>query len=1404
MWNIIKSLFRYALKHKVWLITLTMLTFLSTAIFSSLMMLSENLSKSYDKLVVEGNLHDGSIHELYSTTVEDEPTLTGDAAKEENKRRFLKELDDTIGEENYRRFNAIDFTTTNSGYAYKIVQSEIDYTMDKLVIYDGQDVLKSGFDFEEIINTADWSSDSLASADARRLLVYLASRAEWTNPEPLKKFGEAHATLKDIERPSEGQPVGQYDPKNNSSSSVSYAKSALTKWLNPDSSTYLPLINKGYRLAFDCSTTIPIVGRFDNFSAYTTVVPEYVLKNHDKQILPPDLYSQYLKMDKTTSTTTQSQYMSWLKAVPNRYKISIDNLEFVIVGTGLSPGFMYPVLNLERSIPNIATEIILYGNNSTFELAFDSNRSSPTDDYLIFKSENMSQALVDELNLIANKYMSWPSNIPAVYFANDTSNTQTAQGVRISFLPNLIKMQVGLSIALSSFIGVLTCIIFLFTVRKFIDDNRSSLTVLRANGIKKRTIVMATSTFGIIPSVVGGILAYIVAQFTQTSLIGLYSTYWIIPTAITLFNPLVFFGVILVPYALMGILSSLLTYFLLRKNVSDLMKDTASFKVTQFAKFFARLFARADIITKFRTSIAFSSMSKLIAITTLFALSSIAITTATAITNKFETAKVATFSAKDYNFAVDLVTPTVQSGQYFVSEFKDTDKPVIDDKGNVLKFNIGMVDNGKMTLIGKPSAGDYNKLRTQNWNNLTYLKSDMTFNQNFAAEVVQPIKDSGSTKKMSLAGATNLSHIPSYNDATWQKTDFMYLGNKSQMPFMVDAEVGALGLNANGWDIARNLAPPNTMIISDNLTKQLWQTILNDERVFFQDSKFLDPYGSTIKPVDYIGKSLNEIYIKKGFLKRVNPQPETDPDSFEFVYKENSTEYGESGWYKIEKTSFKTSLGTALKNDFIVLGSFVTALPDYQQYIFKALYNSISAELDDESYTRVEAELLKGDASSITIKGIKPNSNYIKLKNKDKEDINKVLYIDEQAETVNSDTIHSIYTDETFGNKNNYKMIINESAAYEFELKVGDKVIIDPTNEATRFNPIKVNPDATIDYSKYNERHFEFEIVEIAQTFQYPEFYINQRIANHINAMDHQDVMKTCFRNLYEYDEALGCDVVTVHQTDPFNGIFSNSEEIKTISQTISLYSESGLAPATDKFAKSNVLNNVILETLKSKSSNLTSQFDQAKYLSKMQLARTLGFVNEIDNSVNMTAFEAVYPANAKSVEKVLHDIVSTYGVNPFTSSVYNVEYVEMFSQIFDNISGFINSIMIMVLLILFTISILSVMFLSVEFISSAISVIAILKVLGFYDRTNAFAFLSMFFPAMIIAVAVSVPLTMLVLSALSGFVYNFSSILLPLKYQWWYFVIPSLLLGSILGITIAIAILMLKKQNTTNAIARY
>lgn len=1404
MWNIIKSLFRYSFKNKVSLITLTFLTFLATGIFSSLLMLSDNLSNSYNKLVTEGNLNNAVVHELYSTSVDGQPDLTGEAAKTENKRLFLESLDQMIGKANYRRFNSIDFNATSSGFAYKVVENDPNYTIDKIVNYGGNNLLPMTYDYTTIINEATWSNNSLKSADARRLIIYLASKADWTDTSFTTKFNNAYEILESIPRPSDDEAVGEYDPKNNTNlgkeEDSGTIKNIIMNWLDSSTNKYTPLVNKYYRLAFEIRTdAVPVVGRIDNFSSYATVVPTYVLENHNKQIVSDEIYQKFLEYNNPNTYNNQSAFANWFAALPAENKIRIDNIDFLIVGAGITPSFMYPVFSFAKTIPNTKSEIIAFSNMGGFQMTYDSNRTSPVDDYLVLKLPDPTQNVINQINALSKKYMSWPANIPSAYFANDTNNSLSPIGIRISFLPTLIDMQVGLSNGLALFIMVLTSIVFLFSVNKFIDDNKPSLATLRANGIKKRSIIWSTSIFGLLPSTIGGGLGYLFAQFTQLLLLSLYSGYWVVPTATVIFNVGMLIGLIVVPFALMACISVVASYLVLRKNASKLLSDSSNkFKVTPATKLAAGVFAKANIITKFRVSVAFSSMPKLIAITTLFTLVATAVTFSTSLSNKFNEVKTATFDVKKYNFSIDLVTPTVQGGQFFGTSFKNIGKPIINKFGEVINFNVGMVDNGNIIA----SSGAYNTLRGQNWNDLKYYDTNGQINPNFEKQFVPVGPDSTITS----VGNYALNHLPSFNDSGWQTSDLSYLNNRMQTQLNVDLKIGIGDIATNPWDIVRNLAPINVIVNADKMTKELWTRIINDEGVYFTDAN-IKQYGS---PSGIVGLPFNEIFVNNNYLVYQGVEKPDIDDSL-LTYKDSNQANAPAGWYLINKNKF--SMLGAVNSAFIILSNKILTLDHYQDAIFKSLYNWIAINDDDETYTNVSATITvpfstKNSDNEVTIKGIKPDTKFLELVNKNNEIVNAKLLLAGDVEKDWKNEIHSIYHDPiVLEDSQNYNMIINESSAFKYGLKIGDYVSVDPFDEATRKDPSKTIAESKLNFDEYNNRLYKFKVIDIVKTYQYPEFFVNQRIANHINVMDYETILNTAYKNDYIYDEEVGKDIgVIVTEIDPYNGYFTNSTNPESLSLMNTTYSESSLAPATDKFSKSNLIMKILEKTLGSTAADLNAQLDQGTYMSKMQLAWDFGFVNP-DGSIDMTGFESKYPplnADATSIDRLYNDLISIYGINPLTSTIYSVEQVEMFAQIFDNLAVFTESIMTLVMVILFSISILSVIFLSVEFISSAISIIAILKALGFADHSNVFAFLSMFFPAIIIAVGLSIPLSTVLMFTVQTFIYGFGSVLLPLAYQWWYFIVPTLLLFSILGATIIIAIILLRKQDITRAIARY
>lgn len=1426
MWSMVKMLFRYSFKNKVSLVALSIFNMLSVLIFACLMLLSQNLQHAYNNLVENGNLNNGLVHELYKTTVDnddpnttiDESSLTGDEAKEENKRQFLNELNEIIGSQNYRRFKSLDYNASTSGIIYKIIESDVDYTINKVVMYSGHNVIKLKYNFTDIINQANWDLSSDDAKNARLLLLSIVRRANFSDGQNgyQSKFNQLYDKCESsnsdpktiIESMKKPGILGGGDPLYNTGQ-------IFKRWLTPEADNYLELRDKVYRLSCSIDDTTPVSFNIDNFSSYSVVVPDYVLKNHDKQLLPNNLYEQYINFINSNSIT-QNEFSTWLKSVPDKYKIKIDNSELLLIGSGISPEFMYPVYDFAHTTPNPKTEIISYGNDGAYNLLYDANRSSPIDNYLIIKYDGLNQSMINQLNTIARKYMSWPSNIQIVYFANDTTNMLSPSGIRLNFLPQLVSMQITLSNMLSIFIFVLTAIIFVFSIKKFIYDNRTPLSILRANGFKKRWITWMMPMFAIIPAFGGGILGYLIATLTQPAFISIYGNFWLIPTSITIINPWIFLICLFLPFIVMSLLAITFTYLTLRKNTKELMSESSRFKTTKLSKIITKTVSWAPVMTRFKASIAFSSLSKLIALTILFSLLSIVTSFTCAISNKFEIAKKDTYSTKKYKYALDFITPTIQGGAYLGQSNLDLGKPIVNENNQTLNFTVNEVDS------------TYSKLRGQLTNDNNYYNDNLSINQSLTNNVMA-LND---LTNVTQVGNYSLMHIPSINDSSWQTNDFNYLKYKIQTPFIVDAEIGALGLVSNPWNIARSLMPENAISQANKTTIELWKKMLSDDNKYFNDNN-LEQYRSKLSSIGSnsfsnisaklkdkpLWKIISEDTHNKdgyGYLTYISEsEAEGLTDNDKFYYENGNIDdqnYDPNkpleGWYKIDRKAFA---GISFNSHFLIIASKILSMQEYQDYIYKVLYNSVILEQSDETYTKVKSRLyVNDDIQDIEIMGIKPETKFVELYNRQNELVNKKLSLAENVENKNIDQIHNVYADSIMNDKNNYKIIINESAAYQFNLEIGSKIKIDPSEEATRYNPTNVlNNGNIIDLTDYNNQVYEFEVIDIIKTYQYPEFYINQRIANHINNMDLNPILSQSYYNEYIHDDKLGKDLgVISYQIDPWNGIFSNSETNKNLSVNTVIYSSSGLAPASDTIGYNSATYKLIEMSLKAKKTQLTNRTNQSQYISKMELAKALGYFDE--NTFNVTdetmaKFESDFPTYTIDVAKqIIGLLIEQYGNSPFLSSVDNASYIYMYEQIFDNLSSFVINLLLLTLIIIYTISILSIIILSVDFIGSSIALCAILKALGIYDRTNAFSFLSMFFPAALIGIVLSIPFSILLNNGIKSFLYNFSSILLPLSYQWWIPFVCLLIIATIMALTIGFAIWKLKQQSLTKTISGF
>jgi hypothetical protein len=83
-------------------------------------------------------------------------------------------------------------------------------------------------------------------------------------------------------------------------------------------------------------------------------------------------------------------------------------LPFVVIGSGATADFTYPIINLQHIIPNPNKECVIFANTNAYKRVFDSYRGNPTENYLVGtfnKGVNATQTL-NQMNQIAEQKMS--------------------------------------------------------------------------------------------------------------------------------------------------------------------------------------------------------------------------------------------------------------------------------------------------------------------------------------------------------------------------------------------------------------------------------------------------------------------------------------------------------------------------------------------------------------------------------------------------------------------------------------------------------------------------------------------------------------------------------------------------------------------------------------------------------------------------------------------------------------------------------------------------------------------------------------------------------------------------------------------------------------------------------------
>ncbi|MDE7221793.1 MAG: ABC transporter permease, partial [Ureaplasma sp.] len=478
---------------------------------------------------------------------------------------------------------------------------------------------------------------------------------------------------------------------------------------------------------------------------------------------------------------------NFVAQLDSKYTININNLPYVIIGTGVSPDFLYPIISFANNIPDPKKECLVYVNKTGYDRADVSFGSSPHENFLVarYRGNLTETEILSKVNQLAKTNMSWPSNITAAYWYNDLNNKMTPSSVRIKFITSLINIFIVIAIVIAFFVLILVIFTMIIFSKNFIAKNKLSLAILLSNGFSKTKILISIAFISSFICVIACPLGLLAGHYFEFTIFGILSNYWFIPTPIVMYNAGWFILTIIIPLVILVLINFVVGWFAMKKNLVDLLKVNDELIANKLYISFSPLIRWAKVLYKYKVSLAFSSLTKMFFIFALTTLSIVTMNVGISVTNKLNNAYQLEMDSNYSTFNIDMATPTSQGGQYFGLDANDIGRSLTNKKGDPIFNNIDYANNSFLSSTYQSSALFRNYIGL---------------------------------------------HIPTMNDSDEINSNIIYMKNRVQTQELLNYFFGIGDLGVNPWDVFKSISPQNQQNESNNLSIDLKEKLLTDMR----------------------------------------------------------------------------------------------------------------------------------------------------------------------------------------------------------------------------------------------------------------------------------------------------------------------------------------------------------------------------------------------------------------------------------------------------------------------------------------------------------------------------------------------------------------------------------------------
>ncbi|MGL5438679.1 MAG: ABC transporter permease [Metamycoplasmataceae bacterium] len=671
---------------------------------------------------------------------------------------------------------------------------------------------------------------------------------------------------------------------------------------------------------------------------------------------------------------------------------------------------------------------------------------------------------------------------------------------------------------------------------------------------------------------------------------------------------------------------------------------------------------------------------------------------------------------------------------------------------------ICLIASSSISIFSIASSGGFDKSTDLTYKNRKYkYKIDLT----------SPTKESGLYSKIELGdekntNINNLLFVPTGNpnEGNTYIADYFRPGFSSVINFNIeDPNNPGVFIPSNGipFENSPHIITKSSLdltVKSSGININTWNTLFNSlpeaQKVKLLDvsenaSIFIEKTQDIIFPTNEDKFARDKKTGEKiSYFKYIQ---ESNPSDSHFVYRKLNQEQSDYKNVKIIIGEMDLEL-KHLRNvyrDFLVNAYNIMFNQKTETQDFSLLFGGVKFDKEqNETYTW--AQTRDTNNKELKIYGYKNNSSYVKITNS------------------NGTNLLNVADDFYIKNKDSkiYPIIVNEVASNLRNLSIGKKVYLKIENNFKRnLNKLEESINKT---KNVNDEMITFEVVGINNTYINEEFSTTQTVINDILELEGND------------------------NQEAFNGIFSNNDNPSIISDSLSLYSQSNYWAADQKididyntstatsailtrsrniFKQLFYLNNidgseneaVIPLSLK----KIDPNFYNNKIIISDAIEKWLGFDIDKNNDGNLDANEFSSLSN-EEILMGLKAFVDIYGSNILDPLIENVFSQEIEVGFILGTSNIMNTITILILAFSLSISMIILILMSTLIINENERNIAIFGILGYSNRDKARMFLSIYFPILLVAVLISIPFSLGLISLFTTFILQTSLTLLPIS----------------------------------------